>query len=162
MFDIQAKIFILRQGVRDMLMSIKALLILTTCFSGVILTPRIYAESQAYYRWTDEAGITHYELNPPDNRASTKVFVNAHQPTQEPNKSEPKINTQEKEVNEDQFNKIKSQRQEQCNSERERIKKLERKTLKRTREDGRLRTLTRDEVTQRLSDAKKFITEACR
>ncbi|WP_018275136.1 DUF4124 domain-containing protein [Teredinibacter turnerae] len=161
MSSVQIQIIILRQTNQAVLMSLKVLSVLTVCITCVLFASNLYAKSQEYYRWTDKAGVTHYGLNPPENSLSTKILIDTHQPKLEPNKSELKHTQDEQGVDENEVNRIKAQRQKQCDAERERISWLERKRLKRVREDGRLRILTRDDVAQRLAEAKKLIREAC-
>ncbi len=166
MSSVQIQVIILRQTNQAVLMSFKVLSVLTVCITCVLFASNLYAKSQEYYRWMDKAGVTHYGLNPPESSLSTKILIDTHQPKLEPNKSQPnkselKHTQDEQGVDENEVNRIKAQRQKQCDAERERISWLERKRLKRVREDGRLRILTRDDVAQRLAEAKKFIREAC-
>lgn len=132
------------------------------CIFLLCLVQQTTAEKQEYYRWTDEQGITHYDLTAPKNTYVEKIEIHTTKSETSKNSTEFKPDSPQKEVAEDpQLAEMKKQRKGQCEKERKRLARLETNGRMRTQEDGYRRYLTRDEISERKEKVRKFIREAC-
>lgn len=108
----------------------------------------------AYYKWTDENGVTHYTDKPPKDIKANKIDNTKVTPKTHQQAAEEKAAAKDAAA----LKKIKAN----CQKAKQRLSTLQSNTTIQTRAaDGTLRTLSAEEITEQIRFAKDNVKQVC-
>ncbi len=138
--------------------------------SAILLSSSFYTTSYAgkVYKWTDESGIIHYGDKHPDGTQTETLRVESH--TSSARKSpqdqlkaleeqQEKASMAENELKKEE--QAKEQTQERCEQAKSNLLTIENNARIRIEENGELRYMTPQEITNKKDEMSKIVTEAC-
>lgn len=121
------------------------------------------------YKWTDEAGQVHYSDKKPNNVDSKSLKVKGGKQTQD--RTDPKEKSQaldeskqeqlEKKAEELQAKNKQQEKDSRCEAIRNNLKTIEENSRVRIEENGQLRYLTEEEITNKKAQFQKQLSEFC-
>lgn len=142
------------------------LFIATITFSLSALVSSAHAGK--VYKWTDENGVVHYgDMRPDDVQSETlKVAPKSSAPRTSPQEQlkaleEQKERSRQAKNEEDKEEARKQQNQQRCEQAKNNLQTMENNARIRIEENGELRYLTPEEISNKKDEMNKIIEEAC-
>jgi hypothetical protein len=140
--------------------------------SSLLLAMSATAMASQVYKWVDAQGVTHFSAQPPQGQQATSVNT-ALPPPKPAEPAEPKAAPTFESIADPEQAAIdakvkkevaakEAERKKYCADVRTNLAQLENNPRLRTKVDGEVRRLTEEERQQRISDAKKSISENCK